>query len=73
MTVLILTADATAEAKKRALEAGAKDFVTKPFDRLEVMLRIRNLLDTRASISTSSTTIARSWRRSRCSASGPTT
>jgi signal transduction histidine kinase len=48
LPVLILTADATAEAKKRALEAGAKDFLTKPFDRLEVMLRIRNLLDTRA-------------------------
>src|ERR1700752_93638 len=48
LPVLILTADATAEAKKRALEAGAKDFLTKPFDRLEVLLRIRNLLDTRA-------------------------
>jgi signal transduction histidine kinase len=48
LPVLVLTADATAEAKKRALEAGAKDFLTKPFDRLEVLLRIRNLLDTRA-------------------------
>src|SRR5207237_209652 len=46
--ILVLTADATSEAKKRALEAGAKDFLTKPFDRLEVMLRIRNLLDTRS-------------------------
>jgi CheY-like chemotaxis protein/nitrogen-specific signal transduction histidine kinase len=48
LPVLVLTADATAEAKKRALEAGAKDFLTKPFDRLEVLLRIKNLLDTRA-------------------------
>jgi signal transduction histidine kinase len=48
LPILVLTADATSEAKKRALEAGAKDFLTKPFDRLEVMLRIRNLLDTRA-------------------------
>src|SRR6059036_4173687 len=47
LPILVLTADATSEAKKRALEAGAKDFLTKPFDRLEVMLRIRNLLDTR--------------------------
>jgi len=45
--ILVLTADATAEAKQRALEAGAKDFLTKPFDRLEVLLRIKNLLDTR--------------------------
>ena len=47
LPVLVLTADATSDAKTRALEAGAKDFLTKPFDRLEVMLRIRNLLDTR--------------------------
>jgi len=47
LPVLVLTADATSEAKKRALEAGAKDFLTKPFDRLEVLLRIKNLLDTR--------------------------
>jgi signal transduction histidine kinase len=47
MPVLVLTADITAEAKQRALAAGAKDFVTKPFDRIEVLLRIKNLLDTR--------------------------
>jgi signal transduction histidine kinase len=47
LPILVLTADATSDAKKRALEAGAKDFLTKPFDRLEVLLRIRNLLDTR--------------------------
>jgi len=45
--VLVLTADATLEAKQRALAAGAKDFLTKPLDRVEVLLRIRNLLDTR--------------------------
>ncbi len=45
--VLVLTADVTAEAKQRALAAGAKDFLTKPFDRTEVLLRIKNLLDTR--------------------------
>jgi signal transduction histidine kinase len=48
LPILVLTADATSDAKKRALEAGAKDFLTKPFDRLEVLLRIRNLLDTRS-------------------------
>ncbi|OLC14356.1 MAG: hypothetical protein AUH29_10355 [Candidatus Rokubacteria bacterium 13_1_40CM_69_27] len=45
--ILVLTADVTPEAKQRALAAGAKDFLTKPFDRIEVLLRIKNLLDTR--------------------------
>jgi two-component system NtrC family sensor kinase len=45
--ILVLTADVTAQAKERALTAGAKDFLTKPFDRTEVLLRIKNLLDTR--------------------------
>jgi two-component system NtrC family sensor kinase len=45
--ILILTADVTPQAKERALSAGAKDFLTKPFDRTEVLLRIKNLLDTR--------------------------
>src|SRR5947208_3159571 len=46
--ILVLTADVSAETKTRALAAGAKDFVTKPFDRTEVLLRIRNLLEARA-------------------------
>jgi signal transduction histidine kinase len=45
--VLVLTADATAAAKLRALEAGAHDFLTKPFEQVEVRLRMRNLLNTR--------------------------
>jgi len=45
--ILVLTADVTAQGKERALTAGAKDFLTKPFDRTEVLLRIKNLLDTR--------------------------
>jgi len=42
--VLVLTADATRETRERALAGGAMDFVTKPFDHLEVLLRVRNLL-----------------------------
>jgi len=45
--VLVLTADVTLEAKRRALAAGARDFLTKPFEQFEVLLRIRNLLETR--------------------------
>ncbi|MDQ3991903.1 MAG: response regulator [Actinomycetota bacterium] len=45
--ILVLTADASAEARERALSIGAKDFLTKPFDLVEVTLRIRNLLETR--------------------------
>jgi signal transduction histidine kinase len=45
--ILVLTADTTARAKERAFVLGASDFLTKPFDRIEVILRIRNLLATR--------------------------
>lgn len=45
--VLVLTADTTMPAKRRALSLGAKDFVAKPFDVIEVALRISNLLETR--------------------------
>jgi putative two-component system response regulator len=46
--VLVLTADVTRETKTKALSLGAKDFVTKPFDRDEVLLRVGTLLHTRA-------------------------
>ncbi len=45
--VLVLTADVTTEAKQRALAGGASDFLTKPLDSVEVLLRVRNLLQTR--------------------------
>lgn len=45
--VVVLTADATGTAKQDALGAGATDFLTKPFDHTEVVLRVRNLLRTR--------------------------
>jgi putative two-component system response regulator len=46
--VLVLTADTTEQAKQRALTMGASDFVTKPFDAIEVLLRVRNLLHARS-------------------------
>jgi signal transduction histidine kinase/DNA-binding NarL/FixJ family response regulator len=45
--VLVLTADATPEAKERALSTGAKDFLNKPIDATEALLRVQNLLETR--------------------------
>jgi CheY-like chemotaxis protein len=45
--ILVLTADITKETKEKALSDGAKDFILKPFDLIEVSLRIQNLLETR--------------------------
>ncbi|URN95642.1 MAG: response regulator [Candidatus Pristimantibacillus lignocellulolyticus] len=47
LPVLMLTADMTSEAKQEVLQAGVNDFLTKPYDRTEVILRINNLLKTR--------------------------
>jgi len=47
LPILVLTADAMPAAKQKALSLGATDFVSKPFDAVEVILRIRNLLRTR--------------------------
>jgi len=44
--VIVLTADMTRDARQRVLAAGAKDFLTKPFDVTEVVLRVGNLLET---------------------------
>jgi signal transduction histidine kinase len=47
LPILVLTADITPEAKRHALQIGASDFLSKPFDVTEVLLRVRNLLETR--------------------------
>ena len=47
LPILVLTADTTEEAKGRALEAGATDFLVKPVSQTEALLRIRNLLEAR--------------------------
>jgi putative two-component system response regulator len=47
LPVLVLTAQTDDETRFQALTAGARDFVNKPFKRWEVMLRIRNMLETR--------------------------
>ena len=45
--ILVITADYTPQVKRRALSAGAKDFLTKPFDQTELLLRMMNMLETR--------------------------
>ena len=47
LPVLVVTADLSVEVRQRALGAGARDFLNKPFDAVEALLRIRNLLTTR--------------------------
>jgi putative two-component system response regulator len=47
LPVLVATGDHTAETRRRALSAGARDFLTKPLSPAEVRLRARNLLETR--------------------------
>jgi diguanylate cyclase (GGDEF)-like protein/PAS domain S-box-containing protein len=45
LPVLVITAQP--DQKLRALKAGAKDFISKPFDNSEVLTRIRNMLEVR--------------------------
>jgi putative two-component system response regulator len=47
LPVIVLTADTGRVARNSALLLGANDFLTKPLDRDEVVLRVRNLLRTR--------------------------
>jgi EAL domain-containing protein (putative c-di-GMP-specific phosphodiesterase class I) len=46
--ILVLTADVTDSTRERALAMGARDFLTKPFRYTELLLRLNNLLETRA-------------------------
>jgi putative two-component system response regulator len=43
--IIVLTAQIQQDYLLRALEAGARDFVSKPFDRRELLMRVRNFLD----------------------------
>ena len=45
LAILVLTSEEDRDTRLRALESGAKDFLNKPFDKIEVLMRIRNLLE----------------------------
>lgn len=47
LPILVLTADVSPATKRRALASGANDFLTKPFENEEVVLRCKNLLHAR--------------------------
>ena len=47
LPILVLTADTTDQTKRQALQCGATDFLTKPFDAIELSLRVHNLLSRR--------------------------
>lgn len=45
LPVIVATADLTPEARRRALALGARDYILKPIDPAEIVLRIESLLD----------------------------
>ncbi|VAX07902.1 hypothetical protein MNBD_ALPHA03-301 [hydrothermal vent metagenome] len=47
--ILVLTAQHMQSYRQRALDNGARDYVTKPFDASELLSRVRNLLEVRMS------------------------
>ena len=48
LPIVMLTGDLSSKVKRDALEAGASDFISKPYDATEVLLRVRNLLSLRS-------------------------
>lgn len=48
LPIVVVTADVGSSVRREALDAGATDFLTKPFDVTEVRLRVRNLVQLRA-------------------------
>jgi two-component system NtrC family sensor kinase len=68
LPILVLTGDNTPAARERALSHGAHDFVSKPLNRTEVQLRVKNLLQTRSlhlQLKTQNTSLEETNRRLR--------
>lgn len=47
LPILVLTAELTSETQEKSLSSGAKDFLSKPFDQREVLLRTKNIIEVR--------------------------
>lgn len=47
LPIIVLTGDASRRVRHQALDCGAKDFIQKPFDLVEALARIRNILEVR--------------------------
>ncbi len=47
LPVCVITADSDIKVRRRALQLGARDFIVKPIDAIEVLMRTRNLLEAR--------------------------
>ncbi len=45
LPILVLTAQRDQPTRMRALECGAKDFISKPFEMTEALTRVRNMLE----------------------------
>jgi len=52
--VVVLTAQHSQDFLLRALNAGARDFLSKPFDRNELLARVRNMLDAQLALPSAS-------------------
>lgn len=47
LPIMVVSGDYSQEVKQQALASGAKDFLRRPFDSIEIHLRIQNLLEAR--------------------------
>ena len=48
--IVVLTAQSGRDFLMKALQSGARDFISKPFDRFELLARVRNMLDAQLSL-----------------------
>lgn len=47
LSVMIITSQSDKEDRLKALKMGAKDYINKPFDHAEILMRIKNMLEIR--------------------------
>lgn len=47
LPILAISADKSSEIRLRAMQSGANDFLNKPFENLEILIKIRNMIELR--------------------------